>query len=218
MSTLDVGAAAELAWLLWPMRDEAASTPAPLAVADPEEWLVRRAARGERSAREDLYRRHVDAVWRRLTRLVGPDPEREDLLQQIFLEVFQQLAQFRGDAAFATYLYRVQTNIAFDHLKRRGRRPLPLPAEMLEAFAAREASPEQQAVSRQRLAQIWAALDRMKPKKRIALVLQVVEGLSLEQIGELVEASADTVAKRIEHARKELQAALSRGAGQGDDR
>jgi RNA polymerase sigma-70 factor (ECF subfamily) len=206
MSTTSI----ELPWL-WPMRDRRGSTPAPLAMADTEEWLVRRAARGEQPAREELYRRHVDAAWKRLTRLVGPDPEREDLLQQIFLEVFHKLESFRGEASFSTFLYRVQTNIAIDHLKRRRRRPLPLPAEMLEAFATADASPERQAHARQRLERIWAALDRMKPKKRVALVLQAVEGLSLEEIGQLVEASADTVAKRIEHARKELQAALSRG-------
>jgi RNA polymerase sigma-70 factor (ECF subfamily) len=209
MTAGDAALAAGLAWL-WPMRDERAATPAPLAIADPDEWVLRRAARGDRGAREELYRRYVDALWKRLTRLIGPDPEREDLLQQIFLEVFQRLPQFRGEAAFSTYLYRVLTNNAYDHLKRRGRRPLPLPAEMSEAFATPDATPEQHAQSRQRLGQIWAALDRMKPKKRIALVLHVVEGLSHEQVGELVAASADTVAKRIEHARKELAATLSR--------
>jgi RNA polymerase sigma-70 factor (ECF subfamily) len=209
-TAVDSELAAGLAWL-WPMRDELATTPAPLAIADPDEWVLRRAARGDRGAREELYRRHVDALWKRLTRLIGPDPEREDLLQQIFLEVFQRLPQFRGEAAFSTYLHRVLTNNAYDHLKRRGRRPLPLPAEMGEAFATCDATPEQQAQSRQRLALIWAALDRMKPKKRIALVLHVVEGLSHEQVSELVDASVDTVAKRIEHARKELAATLSRG-------
>jgi RNA polymerase sigma-70 factor (ECF subfamily) len=178
---------------------------------EPEEWLVRRAAQGERRAREELYRSHVDRVWSRLNRLVGPDPDREDLVQQIFLEVFQGLARFRGEAAFATYLYRVQVNVVCDHLRRRGRRPLPLPAEMFEGIAALDVSPEQSAQSRERLALIWAALDRLKPKKRIALVLAVVEGLSLEEIGQLVQASADTVAKRIEHARKDLQALVARG-------
>lgn len=170
-----------------------------------EEWLTRRAAQGERQAWEILYRRHVDRVWGRLLRLVGPDPEREDLLQQIFLEVFQGLAKFRGEAAFSTYLYRVQLNVVCDHLKRRGRRALPLPPEMYEAVEALDPSPERKAQSRERLAMVWAALDRMNPKKRIALVLAATEGLSLEQIGTLVEASADTVAKRIEHARKELR-------------
>jgi RNA polymerase sigma-70 factor (ECF subfamily) len=176
-----------------------------------EEWLVRRAAQGERQAREELYRRHADQVWNRLQRLVGPDPDREDLMQQIFLEVFQGLARFRGEAAFSTYLYRVQVNVVCDHLRRRGRRPLSLPDEMFDAVQALDASPEQNAQSRERLALIWAALDRLKPKKRVALVLAVVEGLSLEEIGALVEASADTVAKRIEHARKELQAMLRAG-------
>lgn len=181
----------------------------PAATIEPEEWLVRRAAQGERQACEELYHRHVDRVWNRMQRLIGPDPDREDLIQQIFLEVFQGLARFRGEAAFSTYLYRVQVNVAFDHLKRRKRRHRPLPAEMFEAIATLDPSPEQRAQGRERLSLVWEALDRMKPKKRIALVLAVAEGLSLEEIGNLVRASTDTVAKRIEHARKELRRVLS---------
>jgi RNA polymerase sigma-70 factor (ECF subfamily) len=182
-------------------------------VAEPEQWLVERAALGEERARDELYRRHVDRVWSRLNRLVGPDPDREDLLQQIFLEVFRGLAGFRGEAAFSTYLYRVQVNVVCDHLKRRGKRHLPLPAEMVADFEAPAASPEQRAQSRERLVMIWAALERMKPKKRVALAL-AMEGLSLAEIGALVQASPDTVAKRIEHARKELQAVLVSAEGE----
>ncbi|HEY0714710.1 MAG TPA: sigma-70 family RNA polymerase sigma factor, partial [Polyangia bacterium] len=89
---------------------------------DRDEDLVARALRGDRQAFDDLYRRHVDLVWGRLGRLIGPDPEREDLVQQTFLEVFRGLPRFRGDARFATFLYRVMLNLACDHLKRRGRR------------------------------------------------------------------------------------------------
>jgi RNA polymerase sigma-70 factor, ECF subfamily len=182
--------------------------PAPM--VESEESLVRRAAQGERQAWADLYRRYVDGVWNRLQRLVGPDPDREDLVQQIFLEVFQGLSRFRGDAAFSTYLYRVQINMVCDHLRRRRRRPLLLTTEMFQEIETLDPSPERKAQSRERLSLIWAALDRMKPKKRVALVLAVVEGLSLEEIGNLVQASTDTVAKRIEHARKELQSMLTR--------
>ena len=79
---------------------------------DSDQALVERARGGDRGAFDELYRRHADLVWSRLGRLLGPDPEREDLLQQIFFEVFRDLWRFRGEAAFRTFLYRVVVNIA----------------------------------------------------------------------------------------------------------
>ena len=99
---------------------------------DSDQALVERARGGDRGAFDELYRRHADLVWSRLGRLLGPDPEREDLLQQIFFEVFRDLWRFRGEAAFRTFLYRVVVNIACDHLKRRARRPRPVSAADLD--------------------------------------------------------------------------------------
>jgi RNA polymerase sigma-70 factor, ECF subfamily len=182
-------------------------------VTGTDEQLVQRALGGDRQAFDDLYRRHVDVLWRRLGRLIGPDPEREDLVQQIFFDVFRTLGSFRGDAAFRTFLHRVMLNTAFDHLKRRGRRAQVLGApqpEALELLRDPAASPELRAEERERLAATSALLDRLKPKKRIAFVLRVVEGLSLEEIGTLVGASPAAVAQRVRHAHLEIEAMLAR--------
>src|SRR5258708_40164576 len=115
-----------------------------------DESLVARAAGGDRQAFDDLYRRHVDLVWTQLGRLIGPDPEREDLLQQIFLELFRALPRFRGDASFRTFLYRIVLNTASDHLKCRRRNPSPISAEELEQLVDADASPEARAAQRPR--------------------------------------------------------------------
>ncbi len=171
-----------------------------------DEELVTRAVAGDRPSFDELYRRHVDVVWSRLGRLIGPDPEREDLTQQIFLEVLRALPRFRGDATFRTFLYRVMLNVAYDHLKRRGRRAAGVPIEELDELVDAAASPETRAALRQRLALTWTQLDRIKPKKRIAFLLRVVEGLSLEEIARLVHATPATVAQRVRHAHRELGA------------
>lgn len=172
--------------------------------------LVRRATGGDRRAFGRLHDRHVDDVWRRLTRLLGPDPEREDLTQQIFMEVFQGLSRFRGDATFRTYLQRVVVHMAADHLGRRRRRPLPVEAQFFDEIVAADASPEVRAEQRERLAMIWAGLDGLKAKKRVAFLLRTVDGLSLAEIGELVGAPVATVAKRVKHAEEELNRFLAR--------
>jgi RNA polymerase sigma-70 factor (ECF subfamily) len=172
--------------------------------------LVRRALGGDRLAFDDLYRRHVDVVWRRLGRIIGPDGEREDLVQQIFFDVFRTLDRFRGEAAFATFLHRVMLNTAFDHLKRRARRPRNIEPEVLALLVDPAASPEHRAQEREQLAVSSALLDRIKPKKRIAFVLRVVEGLSLEEIAGLVDATPAAVAQRIRHAQAEIEAMVAR--------
>jgi RNA polymerase sigma-70 factor, ECF subfamily len=175
-----------------------------------DETLVWEVLNGNPRAFDDLYARHVDAVWRRLTHLLGPDPDREDLAQQIFVEVFRGLARFRGDATFRTYLHRVVINTAYDQLGRRRRRPQQISDDAVAMVESAEASPESRAQQRERLALTWRFLDRVKPKKRVAFVLRVVEGLSLEQVGILVGASVATVAQRVRHAHAELQEMMNR--------
>lgn len=176
--------------------------------------LIQWAMGGDRRAFDRLYRRHVDFVWSRLTRLIGPDPEREDLTQQIFLDVFRSLSRYRGEASFRTYLGGVAVNVACDHLGRRRRRPQAISADILETLIAPEASPEARAEQRQRLQLTWTLLDGIKPKKRVAFVLRTVEGMSLEEVGALVGASVATVAKRVKHAEDEIVRLLARRSGE----
>jgi RNA polymerase sigma-70 factor, ECF subfamily len=179
-----------------------------------DEELVASAGRGDRTAFEELYRRHVKMVWSRLTHLIGPDPEREDLTQQIFMELFHGLQKFRGEASFRTYLARIVVNTAYDHLRKRGGRPRMLPAEAFEMVEAPSSSPEKKAEARQRCELVWSLLEKIKPKKRVAFVLRMVEGLSLSEIGELVDANEATVAQRIRHAQQELESMLNRRGGE----
>jgi len=175
-----------------------------------ESALVQRAAGGDRRAFEEIYRRYVDLVHRRLSRLIGPDPDREDLVQMIFLDVFHALGAFRGDASFSTWLYRIIVNVAYDHLRRRRRAGVPLTVEHLEAMVALDLSPEAAAHQRREVARILGFVERLKPNKRIAFVLRTVEGLSLDEIGAIVGAAPPAVGQRVKHAQRELSAMLAR--------
>ena len=183
-----------------------------------DDELVGRAQKGDPGAMQQLYQRHADMVYRRLTRLVGPDAEREDLLQEVFIALFDALGRYRGEASLRTFLYRITANKAYDHLKRRARAAR---RQVLSGTAGEEPSsapsPEQMAQHEQDAALIWRSLDRLKPKKRIAFVLRAVEGLSLKEISEQVGASVPTVAQRIRHAKLELIEHV-RAHKKGDDR
>ena len=172
--------------------------------------LLRRAGQGDRRAFEQIFDRHADDVFRWLTRLVGPVPEREDLVQEVFLAVHRGLGGFRGDARFSTWLHRVVANIACSHLRRRRRRPPPRYQVDELPLAADVATPEEQARQREQIRQVLQLLERIKPKKRVAFILRVVEGLSLGQIAHIVGARPPAVGQRVKHARRELQQMLRR--------
>jgi RNA polymerase sigma-70 factor (ECF subfamily) len=183
-------------------------------VEDRDAILVARHADGDPDAFAEIYRRHADAVYRRLTRILGPVAEREDLTQDVFLAVHRSLPAFRGDAQLGTLIQRIAINAAYDHLRRRGRRPAAIDAVVLDELVAPLASPRAQAEAREELARTLACLARIKPKKRIALLLRVVDGMSFEAIAELVDATPEAVAKRVQHGQRELDALMARRGAQ----
>ena len=175
--------------------------------------LVDAAAGGNRNAFAELYRRHLDSVYARLTRVIGPAPERDDLVQQIFLDVYRALRRFRGDAAFATFLHRIVLNVACEHLERRRRaagRSEPLEARQLETLVAPGASPEQRARQREELTRLFAQLEGLSPKRRAAFVLVAIECLPLEEAAALLDARSGAIKQRVLDARRELARALDR--------
>lgn len=168
--------------------------------------LVERILAGDERAFATLYRAHVDRVFGLLTRLLGPISEREDLVQQVFVDVYRALPGFRGEAAFSTFLYRIATRAAYDHLSRRQRwRTAAELDESCDELAADEPSPAERAQKRRELERAFELLARLKPKKRIAFVLVVVEGMSLREAAEVVGATPDAVKQRVLHARREIE-------------
>jgi len=180
-------------------------------VKEEDSALIERAQRGDRQAFSLLFHRYVEEVHRRLTRLIGPDPEREDLVQEVFLAAFRGLEHFRGEAAFSTWLHSILVHVAYTHLRRRNRRPLDLRDEEEIERALQSQSPaDNLAERRQQVKDALVLLDGIKPKKRIAFVLRVVEGLSLEEIGVLVNAKPAAVGQRVKYAQRELHRLAAR--------
>lgn len=181
---------------------------------DPDLVLVTRWRGGDPDAFAAIYRVHAARVYRRLTRILGPIAEREDLVQDVFLNLYRALPRFRGEAALGTMIQRIAINVACDHLRRQRRRPAtPLPAAFFDELVTPGTPPDQLAQLREELAHVFACLAKIKPKKRVAFLLRVVDGLGFDEIGQLVDASPETVAKRVQHGQRELDALMARGGG-----
>jgi RNA polymerase sigma-70 factor (ECF subfamily) len=183
------------------------------ALASDDDELVARHREGDPDAFAAIYRAHVAAVYRRISRILGPIAEREDLVQDVFLALHKALPRFRGEARLSTLIHRIAINKAYEHLRRRGRRVmLPFDAALFDEVLVHTGTPEERVAARQELVAVFGCLARIKPKKRIAFLLRVVDGLSFEEIGVLVDASPETVAKRVQHGQRELDALLARSA------
>jgi len=175
--------------------------------------LIAATVAGDRRSFAELYRRHLDAVHARLTRMVGPAPERDDLVQQVFLDAYRALPRFRGDSSFSTFIHRIAINVACDHLDRRRRRrerTQPLPPRLADELVAPAESPETRARLRQELAGVLGHMEALSSKRRAAFVLVAIEGLPLDQAAALLDASVPAVRQRVLEARRQLAEALER--------
>ena len=181
-----------------------------------DEALIARHRAGDRDAFATMYRAHVASVYRRLSRILGPVPDRDDLTQDVFLALHRALPRFRGEARLTTLIHRIAINKAYEYLRRQTRRPtVPADDKYFAELLSLAASPAERASWREELDRVFACLARIKPKKRIALLLRVVDGLSFEEIGVLVEATPETVAKRIQHGQRELDTLFARASREG---
>lgn len=169
-----------------------------------DDALAAAAGSGDAGAFAELYVRYVDRVYMRVVRLVGPGPDSEDVLQQVFIALHRALPRFRGESLISTFLYRITVNVAYDHLRRRIRRPVEHDDAALDVLIDDAPTPADRVHRRDELRQIFTLLERIKPKKRIAFVLVAVEGLSLAEAADLVGARIEAVKQRVLHARREL--------------
>jgi RNA polymerase sigma-70 factor (ECF subfamily) len=172
--------------------------------------LMAAARLGDGAAFARLFRRHADAVRTRITRLVGPVAERDDLVQKVFIALHRGLPAYRSEAKLSTYLHRIAVNAAYDHL--RGRQRAAQNEGPLDAAALVEQlgpALDDQVAARADLARLLALLDQLSPKKRIAFVLVAVEGCSLAEAAELIGDREGAVKQRALYARRELLARLA---------
>lgn len=167
-----------------------------------EAELVRSAAAGVRSAFDTLYRIHAPVVFALLTRLIGPDREREDLLQETFVRFHRSLGRFRGECSVRTFLYQITTRVAIDYLRRRG--PVHIQDLELENQIDVAATPAEVMQRRQELVRALELLGCVRPKQRVAFVLHEVMGMTHEEVARIMGLRAPAVRMRVNAAKRTL--------------
>lgn len=173
--------------------------------------LIAACRRGEARAMERLYHQYKRRVFGMAHRIVGAS-DAEEVAQEVFVRIFRALANFRGDSALSTWIYRLTVNAALSHLAKRGRRhevgddgltelPAPPIAERDSALAAR----------------IQAALAELPAGYRAILVLHDVEGLSHEECASILECRVGTCKSQLHKARARMRELLGDSLAPGGD-
>lgn len=166
--------------------------------------VVERARAGDVTAFRELYAQHHRQVARQLTFLV-PRSDLEDVLQDVFIEVYRSIRRFEGKSAFTTWLYRVTVHVAMKSRRKHTRARLDV-VEDLPERADEGPSPDDVSLSAERQARVEALLEKLSPKKRAVLVLHDLQGVEAQRIAELLDTNILTVRTRLFYARRELEA------------
>ncbi len=179
---------------------------------DPDQLLVQRAQAGDKRAFDLLFVRYRYRIASLVSRFVRDPHEVQDVTQEAFIKAWRALGGFRGESQFYTWLYRVAINTAKNYLVSRKRRPPGVDIDLDDAVyiesldehgALRDiASPEHQAMSEELHAAVNRAIRNLPEELRSALTLREFDGLSYEEIAEVMECPIGTVRSRIFRARE----------------
>jgi RNA polymerase sigma-70 factor (ECF subfamily) len=170
--------------------------------------VVERARSGDAVAFRELWAQHHRQVARQLNFLV-PRADLEDVLQDVFFEVFRSIKRFEGKSAFTTWLYRVTVHVAMKSRRKHTRSRLDLVEELPEQSDERPL-PVEVSLSAERQVRVEALLEQLSPKKRAVLVMHDLQGVDAQRIAEVLETNVLTVRTRLFYARRELEA-LAKG-------
>jgi RNA polymerase sigma-70 factor (ECF subfamily) len=171
--------------------------------------VIEACQQGDRAAFQLLFETYKDKVFSIAVYSIGGDRTvADDVTQQIFLKLFTAIRQFRGDSEFTTWLYRLVVNACLDERRRR-RRLLPW-GDTVAMRNPGEKRPQEKQYARLEVAEaVRAAIGELKPKFRLPILLKYIEGLSYEEIANVMGCSKGTVASRLNRGHSQLAKRLS---------
>ena len=186
-----------------------------MSLQDTDKQLVLRVQKGDKRAFDLLVLKHQHKIMSLVSRYVDMG-EVPDVAQETFIKAYRALKNFRGDSQFYTWLYRIAVNTAKNHLVSQGRRP---PAQDIDVDDAEHfstsgslkdiATPEG-IIARDELKEVvFEAIEQLPEELRTAIRLRELEGMSYEEIGEVMDCPIGTVRSRIFRARESIDKAMA---------
>lgn len=177
---------------------------------DTDQQLVKRVQEGDKRAFDLLVLKYQHKILSIIGRFVKDQAEVQDVAQETFIKAYRALGNFRGESAFYTWVYRIAINTAKNHLVSKGRRPPSADVDEAEFYSGSEylkdvATPENQLMRDQLKDVIFKAIKALPEDLRTAVTLREMEGLSYEEIAEVMDCPVGTVRSRIFRAREFIE-------------
>ena len=180
-----------------------------------DQKLVVRVQKGDKTAFDLLVRKYQHKVAKLISRYVRDRREVEDVTQEALIKAYRAIGGFRGESAFYTWLYRIAVNTAKNYLESQSRRPPGSDveiesAELIESGEGLrdQATPERQMLTNEIAATVHRVLELLPPDLRTAITLREIEGMSYEEIAEVMDCPIGTVRSRIFRAREAVDVEL----------
>lgn len=169
--------------------------------------LILKAQQGDFSAFEQLVFRYDKEVLTIAARFVRSSDDAKDIYQEVFLRVYQSLRKFKMQSEFATWLYRITTNVCLTHRSRRKKHThVPIDEEYDEsegdphgsrAVASNDPLPDQRAIDQEVAVNVREALESLSPQQRLVFTMKHYQGMKLREIAEAMQCSDGTVKKHL---------------------
>lgn len=181
------------------------------AAADTDKELVARVQKGDKRAFDMLVIKYQHKILSIISRYIKDSAEIHDVSQEAFIKAYRAIGNFRGDSAFYTWIYRIAINTAKNHLVSRGRRPPASDVDVADAefYSGADmlrdvSSPEQHMMRDQLESVVNKAIRGLPEDLRTAVTLREMDGLSYEEIAEVMSCPVGTVRSRIFRAREAI--------------
>jgi RNA polymerase sigma-70 factor (ECF subfamily) len=175
------------------------------------------AGQGGQPTPSELFERHKDRIYSIALRYSGDDAAAQDIAQETFLKLFANLENFRGESTFETWLFRLVVNACFDY-RRKTKHLAPLVSGVPDLVRCPRSSALDEVMKAEMSGQVKSAIETLPAAQRMVVVLRYTEGLSYDQIAEVMGCSAGTIASRLNRVHKILERRLSRLAVSGGNR
>lgn len=180
-----------------------------------DQKLVVRVQKGDKTAFDLLVRKYQHKIAKLISRYVRDRREVEDVTQEALIKAYRAIGGFRGESAFYTWLYRIAVNTAKNYLESQSRRPPGSDveiesAELIESGEGLrdQATPERQMLTNEIATTVHRVLEHLPPDLRTAITLREIEGMSYEEIAEVMDCPIGTVRSRIFRAREAIDLEL----------
>ncbi|MBQ3223177.1 MAG: sigma-70 family RNA polymerase sigma factor [Clostridia bacterium] len=173
-----------------------------------DNFLIKQAIRGDAYAFEQLMRKHESRMYSVAVRMCGNREDAQDCVQDAMLRIYRALDRFKGQSSFSTWVYRITMNTCLDELRRRKVRASTSLDTLLESGWSptdETDTPERHAIEAERRKALSGAIQSLPEDMRSAIVLREMQGLSYEEISDVLSVNVGTIKSRISRGREKLR-------------